>query len=98
MSYICALILRVIDSEDEAFAFMITLMEKYNLLTLFTPQFPMLLKITHVFEYLMKRRHFKLWSHLEKMNITSNLYVTKWFLTLFCLNFPEEFALRVWYV
>jgi hypothetical protein len=98
MSYICALVLNVIDSEEEAFACMITLMEKYNLIQLFTPQFPLLKKITYVFEYIMKRRHVKLWKHLEDMHISSDLYVTKWFLTMFCLNFPEAFATRVWYV
>ena len=74
----------------------LTLMDRYELHQLYLPGFPKLQQIRFVFDRLFKKRDQRLFLHLERLGVTSDLYLTKWYLSLFCVSFPQEFVLRLW--
>jgi succinate dehydrogenase flavin-adding protein (antitoxin of CptAB toxin-antitoxin module) len=96
MSYICAFLLTIMESEQDAFLLMVILMDKYDMHSLFMPSFPKLQELKFVFEKLMEQNDQKLWNHLQNLGLSSDVYITKWLLSMFCLSFPREFVLRVW--
>jgi len=97
MSYICTLLQSVMtESEENVFLLMVCLMDTYELRGLFTPSFPQLKKVEFVFEHIMQKRHGKLWRHMSKLGTSSNLFLPKWILSMFCLDFPYEFVVQVW--
>merc|ERR1719499_1397785 len=38
----------------------------------------------------------RVWGHLESHRIKPALYASKWFITIFCYEFPFEFVYRIW--
>jgi len=96
MSYICAELLSVMETEEDSFLMFLTLMDRYELHQLYLPGFPKLQQIRFVFDRLFKKRDQRLFLHLERLGVTSDLYLTKWYLSLFCVSFPQEFVLRLW--
>lgn len=94
MSTIAAFLLLYFD-EAGAFAGLVKLMARDNLRLMYRTGFPLLFEYFWIQERLMKKFLPNLWIHLEKHSITTSIYATKWYLTLF-LSFPTRLAARIW--
>lgn len=94
MSTIAAFLLLYFE-EEMAFNMLRTLMERDGLRSLFTAGFPLLFETFHVQEQLMRKYMPALQAKLESFHITTSVYATKWYLTLF-LGFPFSLATRIW--
>lgn len=90
-------VLLVYYAEQQAFSVFCRLFEQHNLSQLYGNGFPLLFELFWIQEQLMEKfipsvlRHFKNYN----INLTTNLYATKWYLSLF-LCFPQPIAMRVW--
>ena len=49
-----------------------------------------------VFDCLLKQHLPKVALHLQHLGVTSHVYTTHWFLTIFAYTFPREVVLRIW--
>lgn len=94
MSTVAAFLLLYFE-EEVAFNVLCRLMERDGLRTLFTAGFPLLFETFYVQEQLMKRYLPSLQARLDSFHITTSVYATKWYLTLF-LGFPFSLATRIW--
>jgi len=82
--------------EESTFWLFYSLMETYNLKTIFKPDFPGLEEKYYVLLYLMKRHYEKLYLHLKEIEIYPSLYSMNWFLTLFfCNNRIPDTVIRI---
>lgn len=96
MSHICAHVLSVMESEEDAFLLLAMLMQKFDMKDLFTPGFAKLNALTYTFDELFRKRDRQLWQHLSNLGVSSNFYLPKWYLSMFCMQFPPVFILRLW--
>ena len=71
-------------------------MNKYDMKSLFQPGFPKLKSLSYVFENLFQQLDPKLYNHLQQLGISPDLYIPRWYLSMFCTQFPQVFVLRVW--
>ncbi len=94
MSTIAAFLLLYFD-ETAAFEAFVKLMSRDDLRLMYRTGFPLLFEYFWIQERLMKKFLPKLWDHLEKHSISTSIYATKWYLTLF-LSFPTRLAARIW--
>lgn len=94
MSTIAAFLLLYFD-EAGAFESFVKLMSRDNLRLMYRNGFPLLFEYFWIQERLMKKFLPNLWTHLSKHCITTSIYATKWYLTLF-LSFPTRLAARIW--
>lgn len=94
MSTIAAFLLLYFE-EEMSFRILRRLMEREGTRAMFTAGFPLLFETFYVQEQLMKRVMLRLHERLEAFNITTSVYATKWYLTLF-LGFPFSLATRLW--
>lgn len=94
MSTIAAFLLLYFD-ETAAFEAFVKLMSRDDLRLMYCTGFPLLFEYFWIQERLMKKFLPKLWRHLEQHSITTSIYATKWYLTLF-LSFPTRLAARIW--
>lgn len=94
MSTIAAFLLLYFD-ESAAFEAFVKLMSRDNLRLMYRSGFPLLFEYFWIQEKLMKKFLPSLWQHLSKHSITTSIYATKWYLTLF-LSFPTRLAARIW--
>lgn len=82
--------------EESSFWLFISLMETYNLKTIFKPDFPGLEERYYILLYLMKKHYEKLYLHLKEIEIYPSLYSMNWFLTLFfCNNRIPDTVIRI---
>jgi len=97
MSDITAFLLMYIPEED-AFWIVVSILTdpKYNLRGRFLPEFPMLQQSFWIFEKLLKKHLPKVAKHLDKENVMTTFYATKWFLTVFLDAFPFPITVRIW--
>src|ERR1700760_4699608 len=82
--------------EEEAFCLFVRLMSKYGLRDMFTQDMPGLHLHLYQFERLLEDFEPALYCHLNRRGVTSNLYATQWFLTLFAYRFPLQLVMRVY--
>ncbi|KLU81641.1 GTPase-activating protein GYP5 [Magnaporthiopsis poae ATCC 64411] len=82
--------------EEEAFCLLVRLMNHYNLRDLFIHEMPGLHKHLYQFERLLEDLEPALYCHLHRKGISSHLYATQWFLTLFAYKFPLQLVLRIY--
>ena len=94
MSTIAAFLLLYFD-EAAAFEAFVKVMARDDLRLMYRTGFPLLFEYFWIHERLMKKFLPNLWTHLEKHLITTSIYATKWYLTLF-LSFPTRLAARIW--
>ena len=94
MSTIAAFLLLYFD-ESGAFEAFVKVMARDDLRLMYRNGFPLLFEYFWIHERLMKKFLPNLWLHLEKHTITTSIYATKWYLTLF-LSFPTRLAARIW--
>ncbi|CAH0001722.1 unnamed protein product [Clonostachys byssicola] len=82
--------------EQEAFCLLVRLMTHYGLRDLFIQDMPGLHMRLFQFERLLEDFEPALYCHLRRRGITSHLYATQWFLTLFAYRFPLQLVLRIY--
>lgn len=92
MSTIAAFLLLYFE-EEMAFSVLQRLMGEVR--GLFTTGFPLLFETFYVQEELMRRYLPSIYARLEACHVTTSIYATKWYLTLF-LGFPFPVATRIW--
>ncbi|KAJ4326031.1 hypothetical protein N0V84_003251 [Fusarium piperis] len=82
--------------EQEAFCLLVRLMNHYKLRDLFIQDMPGLHMHLYQFERLLEDFEPALYCHLHRKGISSHLYATQWFLTLFAYRFPLQLVLRIY--
>ncbi|KAI0015673.1 rab-GTPase-TBC domain-containing protein [Xylariomycetidae sp. FL0641] len=82
--------------EEEAFSLLVKLMNQYKLRDLFVQDMPGLHMHLYQFERLLEDLEPALYCHLHRRGISSHLYATQWFLTLFAYRFPLQLVLRIY--
>ncbi|RYP15095.1 hypothetical protein DL765_005918 [Monosporascus sp. GIB2] len=82
--------------EEEAFCILVRLMNHYKLRDLFIQDMPGLHLRLYQFERLLEDLEPALYCHLHRRGISSHLYATQWFLTLFAYRFPLQLVLRIY--
>lgn len=97
MCEIAALFLMFMPEEDAFWTLMEFLNgQKFAMRAIFLPGFPALHVSLHCHDELIKMNLKKLYDKFQDQNITSMMYATKWFITLFIDLIPFEFYLRLW--
>jgi len=84
------------DSPREAFFLLVQLMMKYRMNLLFCETLPLLKLHTFQFNQLFLRIFPDVHAHFSDNLITPELYLTRWFLSLFTQPLPLADAARVW--
>ncbi|KAI0203048.1 RabGAP/TBC [Astrocystis sublimbata] len=82
--------------EEEAFCLLVRLMNQYKLRDLFVQDMPGLHMHLYQFERILEDLEPALYCHLHRRGISSHLYATQWFLTLFAYRFPLQLVLRIY--
>lgn len=82
--------------EEEAFCLLVRLMNHYHLRDAFIEGMPGLHLQLYQFERLLEDLEPALYCHLHRRGISSHLYATQWFLTLFSYRFPLQLVLRIY--
>ncbi|KAB5586164.1 GTPase-activating protein GYP5 [Coniochaeta sp. 2T2.1] len=82
--------------EEEAFCLLVRLMNHYHLRDAFVDGMPGLHLQLYQFERLLEDLEPALYCHLHRRGISSHLYATQWFLTLFSYRFPLQLVLRIY--
>jgi len=98
MGFIAALLLTLMTEED-AFWSLTALLDqngKYQLRGLYLDGLPLLINRYYQLSGLLHQFIPRVWSHLESQQIKPALYGSKWFITIFCYEFPFEFVYRIW--
>jgi hypothetical protein len=95
MSYVAYMLFEVYGCEEHVFYTMVTLLDKYQCRSLYKNNFPKLKQFTFVHEHVLRKRHRKLFLHLEKHGVISNMYLPNWLLTMFSLHFPLESSVYI---
>lgn len=96
MGFVCGLLLMYM-SEEDAFWVLVRLCKfsPYKMRELWLPKLPGLFKSLFVFEHLLPDYLPKVWEHLQRLQVNSNIF-SQWFLTAFLYDFPFSAALRIW--
>jgi hypothetical protein len=63
---------------------------------LYSPGFPLLLKISEVFHVLFEEHLPNLRAHFIDEGLPDLLWITKWFQSCFLYSFPMGLCLRIW--
>ena len=69
---------------------------EYNIRGLFYEEFPLLNLLNYIFENLLEHNFSNLKRHLDKLGITIDLWMSRWFHTLFIIVLPINWCKRVW--
>ena len=69
---------------------------EYNIRGLFYDEFPLLNLLNYIFEILLDQNCPNLKNHLEELGITIDLWMGRWFHTLFTIALPINWCKRVW--
>jgi hypothetical protein len=75
---------------------LVRLMNQYHLRDLFIQEMPGLHMHLYQFDRLLEDFEPALYCHLHRRQVTSHLYATQWFLTLFAYRFPLQLVLRIY--
>ncbi|XP_068595955.1 USP6 N-terminal-like protein [Brachionichthys hirsutus] len=97
MSQIAAMLLMYLNEEDAFWALAQLLTNsKHAMHGFFIPEFPKLLRFQAHHELVLSKMLPKLKKHLDKEQMLSGIYITKWFLQCFIDRTPFTLTLRLW--
>jgi len=99
MSYLAGFLLLVSGGKElEAFWVYVTLARdvKFLLMGFYEKDFPLLEFYMHTFYELLQVKSPNLYKHLKAQLIPDQLWLLKWFLTMFLINFPPSQVIRIW--
>lgn len=83
-------------SPEDAFFMLVQVMAKYRASLLFCDGLPLLKLYTFQFCIMLEKLFPEVHRHFVRENVTPELYVTKWFLTVFTQPLPFAVATRLW--
>lgn len=83
-------------SESEVFSFTKVLFTKYDLFGFFQGDLEFLRETVLVFDQLFRKKLNSLWKHFQYEEVSTDLCVLKWFMTLFTVGFAHSFTLHFW--
>eukprot|EP00474_Spongospora_subterranea_P005944 CRZ06402.1 hypothetical protein [Spongospora subterranea] len=95
MSYIAAMLLLNVDSEYHAFQALANLLNRELYFTLFR-DFTNGRTHLNVFDKLLKKHVFKASERFQELQLTPDMYLYDWILTIFSRSFPLDIACRIW--
>ncbi|KAL6063594.1 Rab-GAP TBC domain-containing protein [Balamuthia mandrillaris] len=95
MATITALLLMYMGEED-AWWVLLRLLTSYRMAGLFKPEFPRLFECFYVQDQLLKAHLPQLYKHLNKENVMTSAYATKWYMGIFLGSLPFHVVLRIW--
>mmetsp|Transcript_34311 Transcript_34311/g.60048 ORF Transcript_34311/g.60048 Transcript_34311/m.60048 type:complete len:375 (+) Transcript_34311:329-1453(+) len=96
MNYVAGLLLMVSGGDEcETYEMFCSILEK-NLCQMYTEGMPYLSKVNYAFDLLFAQALPDLHAHLHQQGVPQELWITKWFLTLFALNLPMAVTVRLW--
>jgi len=95
MGYIAALLITMMPEED-AFWFMVCMIENFGMEDYWGGSLPGLPKSFFILEKLLESSLPKLSQHLRDMDIQTSAYATPWLITMFLCNHSMPFAMRLW--
>ncbi|XP_076027510.1 uncharacterized protein LOC143016858 [Genypterus blacodes] len=98
MSQIAALLLMFLNEEEDAFWALSQLLTdtKHAMHGFFIPGFPKLHRFQAQHELILSKMLPKLKKHMDKEQMTTGIYTTKWFLQCFVDRTPFTLTLRLW--
>ena len=94
MGFISALFLTYMD-EESSFYLLHSLMKKYNLESVYLPDFPSLKKYFYVFLNLFKKHLPKIYDVFKSCDMMPSMYASEWFITLFCRELNFKYLVRI---
>lgn len=96
MNYVAGLLLMVSGgNESETYAMFASLLEQ-NLAQMYAEGMPYLKRVCHAFNLIFAKALPDLYAHLQQEGVPQELWISKWFLTLFALNLPIPVVVRAW--
>ncbi|EER12115.1 conserved hypothetical protein, partial [Perkinsus marinus ATCC 50983] len=97
MNFVSGMLLQVTHSEDDTFWLLCLLMHRHNLAPLFTVDKALLSLLKYTFTRLLETQLPHLNNEAEGIIIdVTDMYATKWFMTLFAYSLPLTTVLRLW--
>lgn len=95
MSYVAAMFLLYLTEED-SFWMLVTVMTQYRQRLCFLPGIPKVYSSFYVANALLSKNLPKLWKHLNTIELSTSMFATQWFMTVFCVNFKIDTVVRIW--
>ena len=98
MGFIAALFLMLM-TEDDAFWCLCKLFDQngdFQMRGLYLDGLPLLHCRYYQFNQLLNKFMPKVYEHIDSFKIMPALYASKWFITIFCYEFPFDFVYRIW--
>jgi len=98
MGFIAGFLLMTADSkaEDETFFMFCRVMVSYRASLLYVETLPLYSLHAYQFQVLLQKMFPDIYAHLEKEDVTPEMYVTKWIMCLFTRDMPFSSSARVW--
>ena len=96
MNYIAALLVQVVESEEDCFWLMNSLMTRYKLKKLLQPGLSQLKLLCFQLDCLLQHYLPKIYSRMKSLEISTEVYAAKWFITLLSYELPRNLVERVW--
>ncbi|XP_051140108.1 uncharacterized protein LOC127257685 isoform X2 [Andrographis paniculata] len=96
LNYVAALLLLVMNSEEEAFWMLAVLLENVLVNDCYTNNLSGCHVEQRVFKDLLTKKCPRIATHLESLDFDVSLVCTEWFLCLFSKSLPSETTMRVW--
>lgn len=82
--------------DEEAFCVLTCLMKQYGLRGHYTPDMEGLQLHLYQFEQILLEQLPHVYRHMERRGISSTMYASQWFMTLFAYKFPLEVVFRIY--
>eukprot|EP01087_Luapelamoeba_hula_P011202 TRINITY_DN3015_c0_g2_i4.p1 TRINITY_DN3015_c0_g2~~TRINITY_DN3015_c0_g2_i4.p1 ORF type:complete len:835 (-),score=195.61 TRINITY_DN3015_c0_g2_i4:29-2533(-) len=95
MSYVAALMLLNMD-EFTAFCCIANLLNRHIFVVFYRMDMPMIRRYVAVLDELMAEQIPVIYNNLRYLDITTDLYIMDWFLTIFSKSLPLDIAGRIW--
>ncbi|KAL6010272.1 hypothetical protein ACLOJK_000703 [Asimina triloba] len=96
LNYVAALLLLVMETEEDSFWMLAVLLENVLVNDCYTKDLSGCHVDQRVFKDLLVKKCPRIAAHLEAMEFDVSLVTTEWFLCLFAKSLPSETTLRVW--
>ena len=90
LNYVAGLMLMLFDDEEVAFRALITIVERYELVNLFNRELPKLKMHFYTMDRLIGVADTELHSHLKEEGISTTLFASAWFITIFTNTLKEN--------
>ncbi|KAJ5079964.1 tbc1 domain family member whacked [Anaeramoeba ignava] len=94
MAFVAALLLFYLEEEDAFWTFVV-LMEQYHMSRLYSIGFPLFQQQLYQWDKLFEKLDKKVFLHFQEQSVMSQMYGSRWFLTIFANTFSFPIVLRI---